>query len=55
MGNFGVNGGVPWLTDTDGALSFICKTGVEDLNYFVTNGLFSHCCMKLRLGPHVII
>ena len=25
MGKFGLNGGVPWLTDTEGPLCFICK------------------------------
>ena len=38
MGNFGlINGGVPWLTDNDGAFRIICKTEAEDLNHFVTN------------------
>ena len=37
MGNCGLNGGVPWLTNTDGALWFICKIKVEDLNHFVVN------------------
>ena len=25
MGNFGLNGGVPWLTNTDGELCLPCK------------------------------
>ena len=30
MGNFGLNGSVPWLKDTEGALCFICKEDVEN-------------------------
>ena len=37
MGNFGLNGGVPWLRNTDEAFCSICKTEVEDLNHFVVN------------------
>ena len=37
MGNFGLNGRVPWLTNTYGTLCFICKSEVEDLNHFVVN------------------
>ena len=25
MGNFGLNGGIPWLSNTDGAICFLCK------------------------------
>ena len=34
-GNFGLNGGVPWLLNTDGALCFICKENVENVNHFL--------------------
>ena len=37
MGQFGPNGGVPWLSDTDGALCFICKSETEDFNHFAVN------------------
>ena len=37
MGNCGLNGGVPWRTDTDVVLCFICETEVEGLNQFVAN------------------
>ena len=29
--------GIPWLTNADGALCFICKTEVEALDHFVVN------------------
>ena len=35
MGNFGLNGGIPWLSNTDGALCFICKGDVETVNHFL--------------------
>ena len=35
MGNFGVNGGVPWLTNTDGELCLFCKESVEDVSHFL--------------------
>ena len=35
MGNFGLNGGIPWLCGTDGAVCFICKEGIETVNHFV--------------------
>ena len=34
-GNFGLNGGVPWLSNTEGALCFICKENVENVNHFL--------------------
>ena len=34
MGNFGLNGSVPWLKDTEGALCFICKEDVENTYHF---------------------
>ena len=37
MGKFGLNGRVPGFTNTEGALYFICKTEVEDLNHIVVN------------------
>ena len=35
MGNFGINGGVPWLTNTDGELCLLCKESVEDVSHFL--------------------
>ena len=37
MCNFGFNGGVPWLRDTDGANCFICKHTVDDNSQFILN------------------
>ena len=34
MGNFGLNAGVPWLRGTPGALCFICKKDLDDVNHF---------------------
>ena len=33
MGNFGLNGGIHRLTDTEGATCFVCKQGVETVNH----------------------
>ena len=37
MGQFGLNGGVPWLSNTDGAVCFICKSETEDLTILQLN------------------
>ena len=34
-GNFGLNGGVPWLLNNEDALCFICKENVENVNHFL--------------------
>ena len=34
-GNFGLNGSVPWLTNTDGELCRFCKNSVEDVSRFL--------------------
>ena len=34
MGSFSLNGSVPWLKDTEGALCFICKEDVENAFHF---------------------
>ena len=34
MGQLGLNGEVPWLSNTDGALCFICKSETQDFNHF---------------------
>ena len=35
MGNFSVNGGIPRITDTEGASCFLRKQGVETVNHFL--------------------
>ena len=35
MGSFGLNGGIPWLTNTKGATCFVCKQGVKTVNHFL--------------------
>ena len=34
MGNFGLNGGIPWLAETDGSLYFTCREDNETLCHF---------------------
>ena len=34
IANYGLNGGVPWLCGTNGALCFFCKDEVEDCSHF---------------------
>ena len=35
MGNFGLNGGIPWLCNTDGAICFLCKVDIETVGHFL--------------------
>ena len=35
MGNFGLNGGIPWLCNTDGAICFLCKVDIETVSHFL--------------------
>ena len=35
MGSFGINGGVPWPSNTDGELCLLCKESVEDVSHFL--------------------
>ena len=35
MENFGLNGGIPWITNTEGATCFVCKQGVETVSHFL--------------------
>ena len=37
MGNLGLNGGVPWLTNTDGEVCLFCKDSVDDVSHFLVN------------------
>ena len=34
MGNLGLNGSLPWLQNTDGAICFICKEDIESVTHF---------------------
>ena len=33
MGNFGLNGGIPSLGSTDGAICFLCKVDIETVSH----------------------
>ena len=35
MGNFGINDGFPWLTNTDDELCLLCKESVKDVSHFL--------------------
>ena len=35
MGNFGLNGGIPWLCNTQGAIFFLCKVDIETMSHFL--------------------
>ena len=37
MGWLGLNGGIPWLLNTDGARCFVFKSDIETLNHFLFN------------------
>ena len=37
MGWLGLNGRIPWLLNTDGALCFMCKTDAETFDHFLFN------------------
>ena len=41
-GIFGLNGSVPWLKDTEGALCFICKEDLENAYHFCLD------CLSLK-------
>ena len=34
MDNFGLNGSLPWLQNTDGAICSICKEDIESVTHF---------------------
>ena len=34
IGNCGLNGGIPWLSNTDGAHCFFFKESIEDVSHF---------------------
>ena len=35
MNNFGLNGCIPWLQNTDGAIYFICEKEIESVTHFL--------------------
>ena len=37
MGWLSLNGGIPWLLNTDGAHCFVCKSDIETLDHFLFN------------------
>ena len=37
MGNFGLDGGVPWLTNIDNELCLFCKDSVKDVSHFLVD------------------
>ena len=37
MGNFGLNGGIPWLAETNGSFCFTCREDNKALCYFFFN------------------
>ena len=47
MGNFSLNGGIPWLVETDGSLCFTCREDNETLCHF----FFDCLTFKSRLHP----
>ena len=51
MGNFGRNGSVPWLKDTEGALCFICEEDFENTDHILLD------CPQLKriLNPFGVI
>ena len=36
MGSLGLNGGIPWLRNTEGTLCFICKQENDTLSHFLS-------------------
>ena len=68
MGNFGLNGGIPGITNTHDALCFVCKRDTESLGHFRFDcpdfrehfdSLWSNPCLKVTArnpldGEHII-
>ena len=40
MGNFGLNGRIPWLAETDGSLCFTCREDNKTLCHFLCHFFF---------------
>ena len=47
MGNFGLNGSLPWLQNTDGAIYFICKEDIESVTHFFSTTLISETILNV--------
>ena len=48
MGNFCLNGSLPWLQNTDGAICFICKEDIESVtHFFFSTALISETILNL--------
>ena len=47
MGNFGLNGSLPCLQNTDGAICFICKGDIESVTHFFSTALISERILNL--------
>ena len=47
MGNFGLNGSLPWLQNTDGAICFICKEDIESVTLFFSTAFISETILNL--------
>ena len=47
IGNFGLNGSLPWLQNTGGAICFICKEDIESLTHFFSTALISEAILNL--------
>ena len=48
IANCGLNGGVPWLCGTNGALCFFCKDEAEDCSHFSFKANFSPLWQNLN-------
>ena len=55
MDNFDLNGGIPWITNADDVLCFVCKRDTETLGHFLFDcpdfrehfdSLWSNMCLK---------
>ena len=69
MGNFALNGGIPWVTNTDDSLCFVYKRDTETLGHFLFDchdfrehfdSLWSDLCLKVAAasnpldGGHIV-
>ena len=68
IGNFGLNGGIPWITNTDDAHCLVCKRDTETLGHFLFDcpdfleyfdSLWSNLCLKVTVsnpldGGHIV-
>ena len=45
--NFGIDGGVPWFTNTDAELCLLCKDSVEEVSHFYWTALILEIIVNL--------